>query len=92
MSKLSFAMLGVALLAAGCATPEQKAAQMQVEMDRMMQTYGPACSRLGYTANSDRWRDCVLQLATKDEVDRWGYRAGYGRSHWRFGMGWGHYW
>lgn len=79
-----------ALLLAGCTTPEQKAAAMQAEMDRMMLVYGPACTKLGYPANSDPWRNCVLHLAAKDDIDRYPhYFAGYGRSRWSMGGFWG---
>ena len=71
MSK--FTMASIALLLAGCTTPEQKAANMQAEMNEMMVVYGPACSRLGYAANSDQWRDCVLQLSAKEEAQRGGH-------------------
>ena len=85
-----------ALLAAGCATPEQRAASMQAEMDRMMRVYGPACARLGFSANSDQWRGCVLQLSAKDDMERYGhhpyYYGGFGRRHWSLGAGWGPYW
>ncbi|PWF54619.1 hypothetical protein C7C56_006075 [Massilia glaciei] len=86
--------LGAALLA-GCATPAERAAQMQEEMKTAMFVYGPACSKLGYNTNSDPWRDCVLSLSTKEDMERYGYPhyyAGYGRSHWGFGAGWGPYW
>lgn len=52
---------------AGCATPEQKAAAVQADVDQMIATYGPACDRLGYKATDDKWRDCVLRLAQRDE-------------------------
>ena len=57
----------VALLAGCAATPEERSAQVQADVDRMIATYGPACERLGYKANDDKWRDCVLRLATRDE-------------------------
>lgn len=89
-------MLGLAgLLLAGCTTPEQKAAQMQAEMDKMMTMYGPACAKLGYSSNSDQWRNCVLQLSAKEEAQRYGhphYSVGFGRGHWGFGTVWGPYW
>ena len=94
MRKLIAAGLG-ALLLAGCSTPEQRAANMQAEMNEMMAVYGPACTRLGYTANSDPWRDCVLQLSAKAEIARSGYpsySAAYGRGNWGFGGRWGRYW
>lgn len=85
-----------AVLATGCATPEQRAASMQAEMDRMMRVYGPACARLGFSANSDQWRGCVLQLSAKDDMDRYGhypyYYGSYSRRYWGMGAGWGPYW
>ncbi len=88
-------LLATAVLATACATPEQRAANMQAEMERMMRVYGPACSRLGFAANSDQWRGCVLQLSAKDDIDRYGYHpyyyAGFGRPHWAVGAGWGPY-
>jgi len=27
----------------------------------------PGCDRLGYKATDDKWRDCVLRLAQRDE-------------------------
>ena len=93
MRKLVMAGVG-ALLLAGCTTPEQKAMTMQAEVNRMMRIYGPACSKMGYTVNSDQWRDCVLQLDAKDEAWRHGpsYGIGFGRSRWSMGGYWGPYW
>ena len=50
----------------GCTTPQEKAMKQQAEMDRMMVEYGPACTQLGFIANSDPWRNCVVQLAAKN--------------------------
>ena len=36
----------------------------------MIQVYGPACEKLGYTGGSDPWRDCVLRLDRKDSLER----------------------
>lgn len=89
-------LLLTAVLVAGCATPEERAARMQAEMESMMRVYGPACTQLGYSANSDQWRDCVLRLSAQEDMERYGrsphYYAGYGPSHWRFGGFWGPYW
>ena len=60
------AVLGLAGLAA-CATPEQRAAQVQADVERMIVTYGPGCERLGYKPNDDKWRDCVLRLSAREE-------------------------
>lgn len=81
-----------ALLLAGCSTPQERAARAQAEVEQMMMVYGPACTRLGYPASSDPWRNCVLQLSTKDEIQRYGNYpyAGYGPGRWR--GGWGPYW
>jgi hypothetical protein len=73
----------------GCTTPQEKALKQQAEMDRMMTEYGPACTQLGYAANSDPWRNCVVQLAAKNDAYRggvstsifgsWGSWGGWGR-------------
>lgn len=79
------------LLLAGCTTPQQQAANMQAEMDKMMLVYGPACSKLGYATNSDQWRGCVLQLSAKEDIERYGnpsYFAAYGSRYWGMGTRW----
>lgn len=89
-------LLLTAVLVAGCATPAERAARLQAEMESMMRVYGPACTQLGYSANTDQWRDCVLRLSAQEDMERYGryphYYAGYGPSHWRFGGVWGPYW
>ena len=59
-----FLILGLA----GCATPAEQAAQWQAEVDNMVQVYGPACERLGYKRDDDKWRDCVMRLASRDNL------------------------
>jgi hypothetical protein len=93
---IMYAALAVSAALAGCATPQERAARQQAEMERDMVVYGPACLRLGYAASSDPWRACVLQLATKDEL-RYnsypsGYYGAYGPGRWRGGGFWGPYW
>lgn len=63
---MMLAALGLAL--GGCATQAERTAMWQAEADRMKQTFGPACERLGYTANDDRWRDCVMRLSAREEA------------------------
>ena len=58
------------LFIAGCATPEQRAAQVEREVEELIRVYGPGCEKLGFKADSDQWRDCVLRLATKDKLER----------------------
>ncbi|QOY96758.1 hypothetical protein IM543_18840 [Massilia sp. UMI-21] len=56
----------------GCATPQERAMKQQAEMERMMAEFGPACTQLGYAANTDLWRNCVLELAAKNDRGRGG--------------------
>lgn len=45
---------------AGCATdPVAEQARATKLMDRKIQTYGPACEKLGYEKETDAWRECV---------------------------------
>ena len=80
---------------AGCTTTQERSARMQADMENMIVVYGPACAKLGFVTNSDAWRNCVLQLSVKDDMNRYGYSphyyAGYGRPYWGGGM-WGPYW
>jgi hypothetical protein len=62
-----FAALAIVAALAGCATPEQRAAQWQAEVDQMITVYGPACEKLGYKPDSDPWRECLLRLSARDE-------------------------
>lgn len=63
-----------AVLVAGCvtATPAERAARAQAEMAQMIEVYGPACEKLGFKREDDKWRDCVLRLAARDD-----YRTGH---------------
>lgn len=77
-----------------CTTPQQRALQQQADADRMIIEFGPACTRLGYTPNSDPWRNCVIQLNTKEQIERYGnstymYGGWGGRGHWGGGGWWG---
>lgn len=65
-----FMLLSLAALLAACATPEERAAQYQREVDAMVQVYGPACDRLGYKSDSDPWRDCILRLNARESFAR----------------------
>lgn len=58
------------LAAAGCATPAERAAAVQRDVDDMISVYGPGCETLGYASDSDPWRDCILRLAHRDDLQR----------------------
>ena len=66
----AFALFVSIMLVAGCATEAQRAAQVQRDVDEMIRVYGPGCDKLGYKADSDQWRECVLRLATKERLER----------------------
>ena len=76
MHKLIIATAFAAALS-GCAslTPAERSAQMQREVDEMIQVYGPACEKLGYKADSDPWRECILKLNTSKNIERYNTRA-----------------
>jgi hypothetical protein len=65
-----FLYLIAAAVLAGCATPAERAVQMQRQVDEMVVVYGPACEKLGYKWNSDQWRDCILRLDARDVYQR----------------------
>jgi len=72
----------------GCATPQEQAVKKQAEMDRMIGEFGPACYQLGYAVNSDPWRNCVVQLAARNDVNRGGVSTSFFGSWGNFGR-WG---
>lgn len=55
------------LVLAGCMTPAERAARMEAEVTQMIQEYGPACEKLGYKRDDDKWRDCIIRLSSKVE-------------------------
>ncbi len=65
MKRFGFLALLIALLA-GCATPEERAARAHAEMDEMIKVYGPACEKLGFTKDTEPWRQCILNLSSRD--------------------------
>lgn len=58
------------LFVSGCATQADRAARIERDVDDMVRVYGPGCEKLGYKADTDGWRDCVLRLATKNSLER----------------------
>lgn len=79
-------LLLAALLLGACSTPQDRAAYQQQRVDSMMMEYGPACQRLGYSPNTDQWRDCVIHLNSQDEMrDYFNYPYFYGGRYWHGG-------
>lgn len=64
-------LLALAALLASCATPAERAAQVQREVEQMIEVYGPACEKLGYNADTDQWRDCILRLNAQERYERY---------------------
>jgi hypothetical protein len=63
----------LSLFIAGCATQAERAAAVQRDVDDMIQVYGPGCEKLGYKGESDPWRECILRLAHRDDLQRRAY-------------------
>lgn len=65
-------LLFLALLSglSACSTPAERAARVQREVEGMIQVYGPACDRLGFTRDTDPWRECILRLNAHDDAYR----------------------
>ena len=66
------AMLALALAACltGCTTPQQRAQKEQAEMDLKVVEHGPACTQVGFTPDTDPWRQCVLQQAANADAKK----------------------
>ena len=78
MKSLLPILLVTALLAACATTPEERQAAAEREANRLKQTYGQTCEQLGYQAETDKWRDCLLELENQRLMERmdW-YYPGY---------------
>jgi hypothetical protein len=63
----------LAVILFGCTTPAERAAIVQAQVDEMINVYGPGCEKLGYTKDSDPWRECILRLQKRDD-DRYRIR------------------
>ena len=68
--KLRLVFFVALLVLCGCTTPEQRAARAKAEVDEMLKVYGPACEKLGFKNDTDPWRDCVLRLSARDDMQR----------------------
>jgi len=59
-------LLGMMLY--GCETPAEHAENIKAEVEEMITVYGPGCEKLGYTRDSDQWRECILRLRAHDDA------------------------
>lgn len=50
-----------AVLLSGCSA--QEVAKRDAE--RAISTYGPACEKLGFSLNTDPWRDCIIRMSDR---------------------------
>jgi hypothetical protein len=66
----TLAALVTIVFVAGCATQAERAAAVQRDVDDMIRVYGPGCEKLGYRSDTDPWRDCILRLAHRDDLQR----------------------
>jgi len=61
-------LLLLTILMTGCQTPAERAANVKKEVEGMIKVYGPGCEKLGYTRDTDPWRDCILHLRAHDDL------------------------
>ncbi|MDO8990441.1 MAG: hypothetical protein Q7U91_12505 [Sideroxyarcus sp.] len=51
----------------GCMTQAERAAAAQAEVEEMIAVYSPACEKMGYSKDTDPWRDCILRFRAHDD-------------------------
>lgn len=56
------------LLLSACSTPAERAASVQKDVERMIEVYGPGCDKLGFSKDTDPWRECILRLNARDDA------------------------
>ena len=61
-------LAGFALISCSTITPQERAARAERDVDAMIATYGPACAKLGFTPETDPWRDCILRFNNRDAM------------------------
>lgn len=89
-----FLVILAALPLAACTSIPERAARAQADMAQRIAIFGPACAGLGFAPQTDGWRACILELSTREELERIStfppaYPA-WGPGRWRGGM-WGAY-
>lgn len=60
MNTRAIYILGLIALLAGCASnPLAEQSQATKLMEYKIQVYGPACEKLGFEKDTDKWRECI---------------------------------
>lgn len=59
--KMRLMSIAISLLAvAGCASnPAAEQARATKQMEHKILVYGPACEKLGFAKDTDKWRECI---------------------------------
>jgi hypothetical protein len=52
-------LASLAVLSACASNPAAEQARATQQMDYKMQVYGPACEKLGFAKDTDKWRECI---------------------------------
>lgn len=66
MSRYAISTLLLVMLSA-CMTPAERAEAAKDEVDRMVRVYGPACEKMGFSKDTDPWRQCLLSMRAHDD-------------------------
>lgn len=83
MPQMQWLVLALALVAAGCSAPEQRAERARIAMEQRMAVHGPVCVRLGNAPHSDPWHHCVVERSSRAELDEMsGYHMGWRHGIW----------
>lgn len=75
MKKLMVSAIFFALAGCTALSPAERSAQMQKEVEEMIQVYGPACEKLGFQPDSNQWRECILNLNTSKTLENYRTRS-----------------
>jgi len=75
-------LLAALIFIGGCASPEQIAARRQAQQEEFRrgeaaynQTLRNQCESIGYKADTDPWRQCLIQLHTANQQQNAAARA-----------------
>ena len=57
--RLIFVFVVLMTLASCASNPAAEQARATRQMEYKMQVYGPACEKLGFAKDTDKWRECI---------------------------------